>query len=115
MIAAGRPGTRRPGARFLVLALNTSGVFEITPLVPSSAASWSARNLYVDAALGRNGVPVCVRYRPGREPLLLPEVLNKQLVAGRAGDAMDQRARIMARAASSARSMRSCVGGCELR
>ncbi len=32
------------------------------------------------AALGRNGVPVYVLYRPGKEPLLLPEVLQKQTV-----------------------------------
>jgi thiol:disulfide interchange protein DsbD len=32
------------------------------------------------AALGRNGVPVYVLYRPGREPLLFPEVLSKRLV-----------------------------------
>ena len=30
------------------------------------------------AALGRNGVPVYVLYRPGKEPLLLPEVLQRQ-------------------------------------
>ena len=29
------------------------------------------------AALGRNGVPVYVLYRPGKEPLLLPEVLRR--------------------------------------
>ena len=32
------------------------------------------------SALGRNGVPVYVLYRPGREPLLLPEVLQTTLV-----------------------------------
>ena len=31
-------------------------------------------------ALGRSGVPVYVLHRPGREPLLLPEVLSKQVV-----------------------------------
>ena len=30
--------------------------------------------------LGRNGVPVYVLYRPGKAPLLLPEVLQRQLV-----------------------------------
>ena len=29
-------------------------------------------------ALGRSGVPVYVLYRKGREPLLLPEVLQRQ-------------------------------------
>src|SRR5262249_39636817 len=32
------------------------------------------------AELGRNGVPVYVLYRPGKEPLLLPEVLQGQNV-----------------------------------
>ena len=32
------------------------------------------------AALGRQGVPVYVLYRPGKEPLLLPEVLQQQTV-----------------------------------
>jgi thiol:disulfide interchange protein DsbD len=32
------------------------------------------------AALGRSGVPVYVLYRPGREPHLFPEVLQRQAV-----------------------------------
>ena len=32
------------------------------------------------AALGRSGVPVYVLYRPGREPLVLPEVLQKRTI-----------------------------------
>ena len=32
------------------------------------------------AALGRHGVPVYVLYRPGKSPLLLPEVLQPGLV-----------------------------------
>jgi len=32
------------------------------------------------AALGRNGVPVYVLYRPGKAPLLLPEILQKDTV-----------------------------------
>jgi len=32
------------------------------------------------AALGRNGVPVYVLYRPGREPRLLPEILTREAV-----------------------------------
>ncbi len=31
-------------------------------------------------ALDRQGVPVYVLYRPGKEPLLLPEVLQRQTV-----------------------------------
>jgi thiol:disulfide interchange protein/DsbC/DsbD-like thiol-disulfide interchange protein len=46
-------------------------------------ADWTRRDPAITralAALGRNGVPVYVLYRPGREPLLLPEVLRTQLV-----------------------------------
>ncbi|MDQ6917138.1 MAG: thioredoxin family protein, partial [Pseudomonadota bacterium] len=44
-------------------------------------ADWTRRDPAIGAALaalGRNGVPVYVFYRPGKEPLLLPEVLRKQ-------------------------------------
>jgi thiol:disulfide interchange protein DsbD len=46
-------------------------------------ADWTRRDPVITAALaslGRNGVPVYVLYRPGKEPLLLPEVLQKQMV-----------------------------------
>jgi thiol:disulfide interchange protein DsbD len=46
-------------------------------------ADWTRRDDTITkalAALGRNGVPVYVLYRPGREPLLLPEVLQKRTV-----------------------------------
>jgi len=46
-------------------------------------ADWTRRDPVITqalAALGRNGVPVYVLYRPGKEPLLLPEVLQAQLV-----------------------------------
>jgi thiol:disulfide interchange protein DsbD len=46
-------------------------------------ADWTRRDDTITralAALGRNGVPVYVLYRPGKEPLLLPEVLQKQTV-----------------------------------
>lgn len=46
-------------------------------------ADWTRRDPGITkalAALGRNGVPVYVLHRPGREPLLLPEVLTKQIV-----------------------------------
>jgi thiol:disulfide interchange protein/DsbC/DsbD-like thiol-disulfide interchange protein len=46
-------------------------------------ADWTRRDATITralAALGRNGVPVYVLYRPGKEPLLLPEVLQKDVV-----------------------------------
>jgi thiol:disulfide interchange protein DsbD len=46
-------------------------------------ADWTRRDPEITRALadlGRNGVPVYVLYRPGREPLLLPEVLRQQMI-----------------------------------
>ena len=46
-------------------------------------ADWTRRDPQITAALaalGRNGVPVYVLYRPGKEPLLLPEILTQQTV-----------------------------------
>jgi thiol:disulfide interchange protein DsbD len=46
-------------------------------------ADWTRRDATITkalAALGRNGVPVYVLYRPGREPMLLPEVLRTDIV-----------------------------------
>jgi thiol:disulfide interchange protein DsbD len=46
-------------------------------------ADWTRRDATISqalAALGRQGVPVYVLYRPGKEPLLLPEVLQRQTV-----------------------------------
>jgi thiol:disulfide interchange protein/DsbC/DsbD-like thiol-disulfide interchange protein len=46
-------------------------------------ADWTRRDAAITqalAALGRNGVPVYVLYRPGKEPLLLPEILQKDAV-----------------------------------
>ncbi|MEP7062330.1 MAG: thioredoxin family protein [Betaproteobacteria bacterium] len=46
-------------------------------------ADWTRRDPQITAALaalGRNGVPVYVLYRPGKEPLLLPEILTQQAV-----------------------------------
>ena len=43
-------------------------------------ADWTRRDPVITealAALGRSGVPVYVLYRPGKEPLLLPEVLQR--------------------------------------
>jgi len=46
-------------------------------------ADWTQRDERITAALarlGRNGVPVYVLMRPGKEPLLLPEILTNGLV-----------------------------------
>lgn len=46
-------------------------------------ADWTSRDAEITAALarlGRNGVPVYALLRPGREPLLLPEILTPGLV-----------------------------------
>ena len=46
-------------------------------------ADWTRRDPVITqtlAALGRNGVPVYVLHRPGKPPLLLPEVLQTQIV-----------------------------------
>ena len=46
-------------------------------------ADWTRRDAVITQALarlGRNGVPVYVLHRPGREPLLLPEILTDGIV-----------------------------------
>ena len=46
-------------------------------------ADWTRRDPVITqvlTALGRSGVPVYVLYRPGKEPLLLPEVLQREMV-----------------------------------
>ncbi len=46
-------------------------------------ADWTRRDPAITqalAGLGRNGVPVYVLYRPGKTPLMLPEVLQRQSV-----------------------------------
>jgi DsbC/DsbD-like thiol-disulfide interchange protein/cytochrome c biogenesis protein CcdA len=46
-------------------------------------ADWTRRNPVITealAALGRDGVPAYVLYRPGKSPLLLPEILTQQAV-----------------------------------
>jgi thiol:disulfide interchange protein/DsbC/DsbD-like thiol-disulfide interchange protein len=51
-------------------------------------ADWTRRDPVIGqalAALGRNGIPVYVLYRPGREPLLLPEVLQKSTITDALG------------------------------
>ncbi len=51
--------------------------------VQTLRADWTRRDARIGAALaalGRNGVPVYVLYRPGKEPLLLPEILTPAVV-----------------------------------
>jgi thiol:disulfide interchange protein/DsbC/DsbD-like thiol-disulfide interchange protein len=46
-------------------------------------ADWTRRDATIGhalAALGRSGVPVYVLYRPGREPLIFPEVLRQSTI-----------------------------------
>jgi thiol:disulfide interchange protein DsbD len=46
-------------------------------------ADWTRRDPAITqalTALGRSGVPVYVLHRPGKGPLLLPEVLSQQIV-----------------------------------
>ncbi len=67
------------------LVLNTAKVREAFAArnVALVRADWTRRDAAITAALGalgRNGVPVYVLYRPGKDPLLLPEVLHQQLV-----------------------------------
>jgi thiol:disulfide interchange protein DsbD len=67
------------------LVLNTSAVKDAFAQrgVELVRADWTRRDPAITqalAALGRQGVPVYVLYRPGKEPLLLPEVLHTQLV-----------------------------------
>ncbi|MFO1397893.1 MAG: protein-disulfide reductase DsbD family protein [Burkholderiales bacterium] len=67
------------------LVLNDGGVQEAFAKsgVELVRADWTRRDPQIAqalAALGRQGVPVYVLYRPGKEPLLLPEVLQKQTV-----------------------------------
>jgi thiol:disulfide interchange protein DsbD len=48
-------------------------------------ADWTRQDSEITralAALGRNGVPVYVLYRPGREAELLPEILTREAVLG---------------------------------
>jgi thiol:disulfide interchange protein DsbD len=63
----------------LVLNVNeTLAAFEQSKVV-LMRADWTRRDAAITealAALGRNGVPVYALYRPGRDTLLLPEVLT---------------------------------------
>ena len=67
------------------LVLNSAGVRDAFAKrgVELLRADWTRRDPVITAslaALGRNGVPVYVLYRPGKEPVLLPEILETQLV-----------------------------------
>jgi thiol:disulfide interchange protein DsbD len=67
------------------LVLNDAGIREAFSDrgVALVRADWTRRDPVIGQALnalGRQGVPVYVLYRPGKEPLLLPEVLQKQTV-----------------------------------
>jgi thiol:disulfide interchange protein DsbD len=67
------------------LVLNTTDVRDAFARrgVELVRADWTRRDPVITqalAALGRQGVPVYVLYRPGKSPLVLPEVLQKQMV-----------------------------------
>jgi len=67
------------------LILNTDAVQEAFARkhVALLRADWTRRDATIGralAALGRSGVPVYVLYRPGREPLILPEVLQQHVI-----------------------------------
>jgi thiol:disulfide interchange protein DsbD len=67
------------------LVLNTDAVRNGFALrnVALVRADWTRRDPAITqalAALGRSGVPVYVLHRPGKSPLLLPEVLQQQTV-----------------------------------
>jgi thiol:disulfide interchange protein len=67
------------------LVLNTEATQQAfaTAGVVLMRADWTNRDAQITAALtrlGRSGVPVYVLYRPGKAPLLLPEVLTSSLV-----------------------------------
>src|SRR5258706_16407562 len=64
------------------LVLNTDAVQRAfaSSNVALVRADWTRRDPEIGralAALGRNGVPVYVLYRPGKTPLVLPEVLRR--------------------------------------
>ena len=67
------------------LVLNTDAVQQAFARdnVVLMRADWTRRDPAITealAVLGRNGVPVYVLYRPGREPVLLPEILQKRII-----------------------------------
>ena len=90
LVAAGRPVFVEFTAAWCVtcqvnkrLVLDTDAVQDAFTRrkVALLQADWTRRDSAIGAALaalGRDGVPVYVFYRPGKEPLLLPEVLRRQ-------------------------------------
>jgi thiol:disulfide interchange protein DsbD len=90
LVAAGRPVFVEFTAAWCVtcqvnkrLVLDTDAVRDVFARrqVALLQADWTRRDPAIGAALaalGRNGVPVYVFFRPGKEPLLLPEVLTRQ-------------------------------------
>jgi thiol:disulfide interchange protein/DsbC/DsbD-like thiol-disulfide interchange protein len=67
------------------LVLNTDAVQQafVGSNVALVRADWTRRDPEIGralAALGRDGVPVYVLYRPGKAPLLLPEVLQQRMI-----------------------------------
>ena len=90
LVAAGRPVFVEFTAAWCVtcqvnkrLVLDTDAVQDVFARrkVALLQADWTRRDPAIGAALaalGRNGVPVYVFYRPDKEPLLLPEVLRRQ-------------------------------------
>jgi thiol:disulfide interchange protein DsbD len=76
------------------LVLNTDAVLRAFAQnnVALLRADWTRRDATIGralAALGRSGVPVYVIYRPGREPLVLPEVLQQRTVIDAVGRLYD--------------------------
>lgn len=68
--------------RLVLSTAATQADFERAKVV-RMRADWTLRDPQITAALarlGRNGVPVYVLMRPGKEPLLLPEILTAGLV-----------------------------------
>ena len=68
--------------KFVLNAAPVQAAFEHSNVV-LLRADWTRRDATIGqalAALGRNGVPVYVLYRPGREPLVLPEVLERSTI-----------------------------------
>jgi thiol:disulfide interchange protein len=64
--------------RLVLNVSETTAAFEQSKVV-LMRADWTRRDAAITealAALGRNGVPVYALYRPGRDTLLLPEILS---------------------------------------